>query len=91
MYDVNRQLLDLLQKYPNANIYTFTNCEVVADDYGYWLGNIKKIYYGKYYMYNDNIYFSKELLIEEAKELYEDNNYLNKIKEFNGIIIKIGV
>lgn len=79
----NEQLFNLLKQYPQAKIYPFTHCDVVCDDYGYWSGKIKKVYYGKFWINDETIFFSEH----DAKEYQEDHGY--HMQEIEGIIIKI--
>ena len=82
---MNKELLELLQKYPDAKIYPFTAYEVVAEDWGYWLGKIKKIYYGKFWQYDERIYFSYTSLLDAA----EDEDFISEPMKHEGIIILI--
>lgn len=82
---MNRQLLELLNKYPNANIYTFTYYELVCEDHGYWLGKLEKVYYGKFWTYEENIYFTYDNLLDSV----EDGEFMSEPKKYEGIIILI--
>ena len=84
---MNEKLLKLLQKYPKAKIYPFTYFEVVCDGHGYWLGEIKKVYYGEFYEYDEMIFFNKKDLDEYILE----NNFCQELKTNKGIIILINV
>lgn len=88
---LNKKLITLLQEYPNAKIYPCTNYEVVGEDWGYWLGDIKKVYYGKIWFYNKMFYLDEDILMEQIEEI-EDINYeevKDSIKIKEGIIIVI--
>ena len=91
---MNKELLQLLKKYPQVKIYPLTYCEVVCDDWGYWIGEIKKVYYGKLWFYRDKFYLKYNAVIEEIKEYqgYEGEEIeieKNKITVEEGIIILI--
>jgi hypothetical protein len=93
--NINKKLLELLTQYPNAGIMTFTNYDVVCDDWGYWQGEIENCYYGKIYHYGDNFYFDLQSVREVIEEEIDNDNKINEIlqniKTDEGIIIKIGI
>jgi Txe/YoeB family toxin of Txe-Axe toxin-antitoxin module len=86
---MNHELLELLQQHPDAPIYPFTYYEVVCDDWGYWQGKIEKVYYGKFWKYNDRIYFKYDDLIDAAYD--EGFEIVGNPEKHEGIIIKIGL
>lgn len=81
--NLNEKLFNLLKEHPNAKIYPFTFHEVVCDDNDYWLGDIKKVYYGRFWINDESLFFDEK----EAIEYQKDHGYHNQ--EFEGIIIKI--
>lgn len=83
MENINNNLICLLKAYPNAKIYTLTHAEVVCDDYGYWQGQIEKVYYGKFW--NDDC----NLFLNEKDVLNYQEEYNCKMEEIVGIIILI--
>lgn len=82
---MNKQLLELLQKHPEAKIYPFTKYEVVGGDMGWWLGDIESIYYGSFWEY-DEWYYLDWNDVKENEEIV-----MSKLKEYKGIIILIDV
>jgi hypothetical protein len=84
---MNRELLELLQKHPDALIYPFTYYEVVGEDWGYWQGKIEKVYYGKFWKYDDRIYFKYDDLLDSAHD--EDFEIAGEVEKYEGIIILI--
>jgi len=91
---MNKELLELLQKYPDAKIYPLTYCEVVGEDWGYWIGKIKQVYYGKIWFYDDKFYLNYNSVIEKIEEYqgYENEEIeteKNKVEIEEGIIILI--
>jgi hypothetical protein len=83
MEDINNDLIALCRIYPDAKIYTLTHAEVVCDDCGYWMGQIEKVYYGKFWITEESLFLRESDYLEYIK----DHEY--GATEFEGIIILI--
>lgn len=59
------QLIQLIKENPELEVVPMVDYEVVADDYGYWLGTFGFSTVGEYAVYNDRYYDDKDLLIED--------------------------
>lgn len=68
-----RELLDLVKENPDLPVKFMTACEVVGDDYGYWMGSIEQIKKTIYTSINERLYFDEDDIKEELCETIDDS------------------
>lgn len=70
------QLIQLIKENPELKVVPMVDSEVVAEDYGYWLGNFGFCEVGEYTCYNDRFYDDKDSFIEDYyNDTYDDGRY----------------
>ena len=76
------QLIKLIQENPELPVVPMVDYEVVAEDYGYWLGTFGYCEVGEYATYNERYYDERDALIEDYyNDTYDDGRYDNLTDE----------
>ena len=75
----NEAFLKLVKKNPTLPIVPMVDCDVVSEDYGYWMGSFGSASVGEYTCYDDRFFDDRE----EFKERYYENNDEGLCEKFN--------
>jgi hypothetical protein len=91
--EIKKELIDLIQKYPELEIVPMVDYKVCCDDIGDWPGAIYKVKLCEMRKYNDRIYTDisdlQELLENECDTEEEIQNIMGKLSVEKQIIIWI--
>lgn len=81
MNKMNKKLIQVVKENPELPIITATHYEVIAEDWGYWCGEIKDIKIDYYCLLDEFWYAGKKEITEQLIYQYEDREECQSLSD----------